>query len=589
MAEDILPSKFDELIEASKRGVQEQVGTIKRGNVDRMKAQQKASDLARKEQLAAAAVNKHGQEQQGQEIHLSKNNQLWNYRAHRSLRSNLPEGGNLADGVISFMDSAKQANTYLTQSIQHGMQGIRETGMKHIETTKQGLAKSATDWGDARNIWGGMKTDMSLMGGVMQLLTNIPGMQTIMNLLKWGFGHIGKFLISKFFPHWITGQKRKDYKEAEEKMGIKKAKWFSDQKGPSVEGIRDEKTGQMIQAGFQVGDKGWEEKFKLKAYDAGVDDKNAAKKLEELSSAATTPGSIFTKDEGLLDWLKKVLFRRIVFFLVRGWINKRKDRRIQKNMETYLRRMSRGGGRIGGGRRGGAVGGAKGGAGATRGISGAFTGIVSTLGRLASALWVAIAAIGTAIAGLLAPALPFIAIGVLLIALGVLIWFYWDEIKEAWNKGIEYLKGLGPRIKQFFQDAAEGLGLRVKRFIAVMYDGVAWLVNSVITAFQNKLRKAGFSGDRLEKFKMTGGAVDAVDTEIAAFQAKKAARGEEVAAASIDVDQAREILNQKGAGGGQNVNVSTNTTEGAKNTTNIVGSTGPGDQKTNQYNEPKKL
>ena len=84
-----------------------------------------------------------------------------------------------------------------------------------------------------------------------------------------------------------------------------------------------------------------------------------------------------------------------------------------------------------------------------------------------------------------------------------------------------------------------------------MYDGVAWLVNSVITAFQNKLRKAGFSGDRLEKFKMTGGAVDAVDTEIAAFQAKKAARGEEVAAASIDVDQAREILNQKGAGGGR--------------------------------------
>ena len=314
--------------------------------------------------------------------------------------------------------------------------------------------------------------------------------------------------------------------------------------------------------------------------------KAAMKHMEKLAKEATTPGSIFTKDEGLLDWLKKVLFRRIVFFLVRGWYNERKDRKVQKNIEKHIKRMARGGGRIGGGRRGG---GAKGGAGATRGISGAFTGIVSTLGRLASALWVAIAAIGTAIAGILAPALPFIAIGVLLIALGVLMWYYWDEIKVAWNKGIEYLKGLGPRIKQFFQDAAEGLGLRVKRFIAVMYDGVAWLVNSIITAFQDKLRKAGFSGDRLEKFKMTGGAVDAVDTEIAAFQAKKAARGEEVAAASIDVDAAREILNQKGAGGGQNVNVSTNTTEGSKNTNNFVGGIGPGDQKTNQYNEPKKL
>ena len=584
MAEDILPSKFDELIEASKKGVQEQVGVVKRGNVDRMKAQQKASELARKEQMAAAAVNKHGQEQQGQEIHLSKNNQLWNYRAHRSLRSNLPEGGNLTTAAMSFMESAKAANAHLAESIQAGMKGIRETGMKHIDTTKQGLAKSATDWGDARNIWGGMKTDMSLMGGVMQLLTNIPGMQTIMNLLKWGFGWIGKFLINKFFPHWITGQKRDDF-QADKAMGMKGDPITG---STSVSGIRDKETGKMTQKGFQVGDKGWEEKFRLKAKDAGVDSKLAEKKLEELSKAATTPGSIFTKDEGLLDWLKKVLFRRIVFFLVRGWINERKDRKVQKNIEKHIKRMSRGGGRTGRGRRGGGAGGAKGGAGATRGISGAFTGIVSTLGRLASALWVAIAAIGTAIAGILAPALPFIAIGVLLIALGVLMWYYWDEIKVAWNKGIEYLKGLGPRIKQFFQDAAEGLGLRVKRFIAVMYDGVAWLVNSIITAFQDKLRKAGFSGDRLEKFKMTGGAVDAVDTEIAAFQAKKAARGEEVAAASIDVDAAREILNQKGAGGGQNVNVSTNTTEGSKNTNNFVGGIGPGDQKTNQSNEPKK-
>ena len=583
MAEDILPSKFDELIEASKKGVQEQVGVVKRGNVDRMKAQQKASDLARKEQMAASAVNKHGQEQQGQEIHLSKNNQLWNYRAHRSLRSNLPEGGNLSAGVQKFMHGANIANKYLADTIQAGMHGIRETGMKHIETAKQGLSKSATDWGDARNIWGGMKTDMSLMGGVMQLLTNIPGMQTIMNLLKWGFGHIGKFFINKFFPHWMTGQKRAEFQESQyKKMGMKGDPITG---STSVSAIKDEQ-GKVRQKGFQVGDEDWEKKFKKKAVAESAHPKAAMKHMEKLAKEATTPGSIFTKDEGLLDWLKKVLFRRIVFFLVRGWINKRKDRRIQKNMETYLRRMSRGGGRIGGGRRGG---GAKGGAGATRGISGAFTGIVSTLGRLASALWVAIAAIGTAIAGILAPALPFIAIGVLLIALGVLMWYYWDEIKVAWNKGIEYLKGLGPRIKQFFQDAAEGLGLRVKRFIAVMYDGVAWLVNSIITAFQDKLRKAGFSGDRLEKFKMTGGAVDAVDTEIAAFQAKKAARGEEVAAASIDVDAAREILNQKGAGGGQNVNVSTNTTEGSKNTNNFVGGIGPGDQKTNQYNEPKKL
>ena len=119
---------------------------------------------------------------QGIESHMTKNNQLFNFRSWKASKNGLFAGGKgLTEIVQKFLSKA-----WFKDKLDKG------------QALQKGWKTDLKRHGALTNIWGGMRTDMSMLLGSVGAIANMPGFQTFWNVAKFLLSNIARslFLIS---------------------------------------------------------------------------------------------------------------------------------------------------------------------------------------------------------------------------------------------------------------------------------------------------------------------------------------------------------------------------------------------------------
>ena len=133
-----------------------------------------------------AQEQKYDREQQGQEVNFSKIQQHKQEQAVEALRA--PSGG------IASEETAQEQHGKIRELAENTYKSLKAT----IAQGKENLVKKLEDKAAWGNITGAIKSDTNLVMGKLQLLTSLPGVTTILTVIKATLSAIALFLISKF-------------------------------------------------------------------------------------------------------------------------------------------------------------------------------------------------------------------------------------------------------------------------------------------------------------------------------------------------------------------------------------------------------
>jgi hypothetical protein len=426
-------------------------------------------------------------------------------------RLGLPDQkGKLAD-IAEKSDSAAtksgQDKSHRQAETQH--ETIVKTLKDQTQKWKTEFANTTRERAQVKHFQGALKTDIQLFQGKMQLLTTLPGMQTLLTGIK--------FLLARFLltfdetkiGKWLFGEKDQTRKEA-------------------TETIVNAFTG------------GAGEQLELDFSDTG--DEEPTGKRKKLK-ADGTPDMRFSENQGFVYRMNKAL-KKGLKSLSEGWgkftnnMGKAKDN-IVSGGETVKGNISDLGTAIMTGF-GNAL------KASTKAFAAAGMWLVTAITGLTAAEVVAAGGISTVAGGLLMASLPFIAIGVaiaLLIAglviLGMWLYSQKDVIKEKWEifkqkfvEGWDKIVAVGQLVKNWFSDKGTSIKLTIQHMIAVITDGIAAIVNGLIEGMKSKFPKLA-KYFNIDQYKMEGGAVDAVAKQRADFEAMKQNRDMNTAGTAV--------------------------------------------------------
>jgi hypothetical protein len=398
-------------------------------------------------------------------------------------------------GGLATEDSQEEHSGYLAD--------LKTKAHHNLVETVKGWRNNANAWLENKasfsNFQGALKTDFNLFTGKLQLLTQLPGVTTLLSGIKmilatallWiakGVPFLGKIVkvIAKLFGkgEWAEkmglGEKKKRIKDPGEWKpgqsdagGAKYRKWKADSElykaqkesdgiiRKSMDGLKKgttnltKKTGRGLnKLGTKIGD------------GFGKLSKGAGKLSKKLK------GKLLGKD-GL--WEKTKSGFGNMGRKVKGMFSK--DSKLMKTMNTMGTKLKSGMGFI------------------KKGF-GKLGGMLKTVGRAAyaaiaavvSAMWTALVAVGSAIVAALGTiSAPVWLIIAAVILIGVGLYIFWEDLKRGWAKmkedfkrGIKKLKALGPKIKNWFTDTGEDIAYNIKWLIARIKDGVLNMANWII-------------------------------------------------------------------------------------------------------------
>ena len=412
-------------------------------------------DIAAKDDLET----EYAAQQQGQEVAYSRIMQHMEEKTVAQMEEMNLEPSK--KGGIASADAQAEGNGYLAE--------LKETAGRtlkaQIESKWQVAKNRLEEHAQFSQFVGTLKNDLNLFTGQLQMLTQIPGITTLLGSIKYILSTLSLFLIKRFpllfkpiisMINKLRGKKLGDEGYIELPSDKKKREKVEDP-GEWVEDHDPTRKGYTK----------WKEQ--KDAFDAQED------AMEEAQGFWGSFKSGMTK---MKDGVKNLF---------------KEDSMLMRGFNTIGDKLKSGVGYI-------------------KGAFSKLGGMLSAVGKavwtavagLVSAIWAGIVSAFTAavaaLATITAPVWLVIA-AVLLIAIGM--WIFWEEIKVAWAKtkqwfydSIDTIKSWGPKIKQLFSDAGEYIVYTFKRLIAKLKDGIFTMANGVI----DKLNKALPERWEIEKF-----------------------------------------------------------------------------------------
>ena len=514
-------------------------------------------------------MDEYQNKQQGQEIQYGKLAQHLLDKEHaltklrdEAIKRNDPEGPATAQqqqdqfnadeerGNEQKVINEKQ-NEYL-KSLEDKAKRTLKGSIENWKSQGKAYLDDKASWGTFK---GALKSDIDLFTGKLQLLTQLPGVTTLLTAMKAILALIAKQLI-KFLPglgrvlammaSWVGADKM-----AEKLLG-----WSGGKKDKQTEGRMDDpgeydtwrwknkgKTKEDFDAAKEAFEKQTELEEEAKGF-WGKTKEGLTNLKDKIGKGFENIGDAWSKEGGLKDKIGDKFSKmgndiseaagKLKTFMKDKFI--KGAELMQEGFEWSGKQLGKAAGLL-----------------KEKGmllINSIKTGLVRVFGMIAAA-----------IAGITAPVWLIIA-GLLIVAIG--LWIFWDEVKVAWEKtkkwfsdSIDTIKSWGPKIKDWFVQLGEDMMYRIRWVIAKIKDGLATMANSVI----DKLNKILPESMAIEKFDANN--LEAVETD---YQKVLAARNpreaQENLIAAEDSKAAAELVlrAQSGKGTAPIVNQTNNTT-----------------------------
>ena len=455
-----------------------------------------------------------------------------------------------ADGQKTLKDATDE----LGRNQQTADKTIRDQIIEDAKRWNKDFKAAVAEKAQFKQFQGALKTDLQLVQGKMQLLTTLPGMQTLLaaakfalaRLLRWFLKtDLGERIFGKFGPalQEVAEEQAKTSEGIAKVIDIFTRKEITPGEGP-------EPKGETFKGANQFGE--------YETETSRVRDK------EQYRDPKTGRYAPDPSEMKLGDNLKRS------YNNFKGGIKKFSGT-LSKQWGAGMKVVR-------------------------SGFSVASKGLMTSITKTSAAMGTAAVGLGTTAAGLGMAALPFIAIGVgilLLVAALVAagIWLYmqkdviaekWEIFKEKLSAGWDYIVDVGKMIGTWFSDKSTSIKLTIKHMIAVITDGIASIVNGLIEGMKEKFpRLAKYFN--IDQYKMEGGAVDAVAKQRSDFEAMKQNRDMNTAGTAV-LNAQGETTGQ--SGGGSNSTVIKGGDTISNKQTYIIEKTTSNDDVANEQNGP---
>ena len=502
------------------------------------------------------ADTEYAKTQQGQEIAVSKSTEFWQDKTNREIVKQV--GARLAtkDATEKTAENtADQASE--AEKLIDGLIGIDATIEEIMADNQRFQAESFINFAQQRaenivnmsqtsNLWGALKADMNMIGGKLQLLTQLPGMQSIFTFIKVLLGKLALFIYKSFGGGGLV-QSMADgiwemvnaFREAMGQETLGKPEWMKSEDEKAVE--RGEKVvsksgkfydadstqadmiltrGGTDQSGSIIDEQMSGNYFKggsgTKAGDLG------AQLGKTMAKIRTTIGTVFTA---------VMTFFTGLATMIAGWATKALGvistviTTISSTiMKFILMPMYK-----------------------------AFLWLGRQLWALMAPFWTAMIAFITGLWAMIAPAIIAAApiIGLILLFVIVAVGMYllikylmanWDIVKERFSIAFEQLSIWASTAGLFISNLIAPIRDGIAMFFAYIQDGIAFLVNGVIDMVNDLAQWIpGWDGID-ESNKWSTGNVEAAGAAAAARQDERVSKADEIAGRQSALDARKEAL-----------------------------------------------